>query len=139
MWLAHIFDTILFLQKSRSIADLPLYVRFENAIKNPDYYDYYRRGFRQTSQNLISPCAYIETFEDAIEITLRFPRLVCQYLPHRKCPFDDVKATVLLLNHEIIHAVFMSWDSIEGELLNIKWDSITRLMNQILPETYCEC
>ena len=134
-------DQILYIRKQRaSIADLPLFIRFENSITNPDPdCDYYRSGFRQTSQNLISSCAYVNTFDDGIEIVLRYPRLVCQYMPHRKCPFDDVQATVLLLNHEIMHAVFMSWDTIEGNILNIKWDHINKLMNEILPDTYCEC
>lgn len=132
-------DQMQYLQKHKTIADFPLFIRFENSIKTSNYYNYYRKGYRQTSKNLVSPCAYVNVFEDGIEIVLRYPRLVCQYMPHKKCPFDNSQATILLLNHEFMHAVLEAFDTDEGDLAFMEWDNITKLMNEILPETYCQC
>ena len=133
-------DLIQYFRKQRlSITDLPLFIRFENSIKAPDpEYNYFRNGARQTPENLVSSCAYVQTFSDGIDIVLRYPRITCRYLPHRKCPYDDVEATVRLLNHEFIHSVL---DFIGEPVASDKWDnlSIAKLMAKNFPDTYCQC
>lgn len=133
-------DQIHYFRKQRaSIADLPLFIHFQNSIKVPDpEYDFYRNGFRQTPDSLISPCASVLTLDTGIDIILRFPRITCQYLPHRKCFYDDAQAAVLLLNHEIMHSIL---DHIGEPLASDKWDSpsIVKKMAEILPETFCNC
>lgn len=140
MTIPNFIDQILFLRKQRaSIADLPLYIHFQNSLKIPDpAYDYYRNGFRQTSETLISPCASVLTLDIGIDIILRYPRITCQYLPHRKCFYDDAQATVLLLNHELMHSVL---DHIGEPLASEKWDSpsIVKKMAEILPDCFCHC
>lgn len=138
----NVHDLFLFYKKlyrPASIADIPLKIEFENSLTTPDPgYEGYRPGARQMRKNIISSCAIQAYSLDGIEIILRFPRLVCQYLPHRKCKYDNHKAAILLFNHEIIHCLFQHIGEYEADF---KWDTkfIVNTLSDYLPDVYCRC
>lgn len=138
----NIYDLFLFykrLYRPASIADIDLKIEFQNTFRYPDKgYESYRPGARQVNKNLISSCAYVETYSEEIIVTLRYPRSVCRYMPHRFCPYTDYEATLLLLCHELHHSVL---DHIGERMASEKWDSsfMVYLMADILPDCFCKC